>query len=42
MRNLVLRSISGIVYVAVIVGAVLAGGWWLMAFVGLFTALATV
>lgn len=42
MRNLVLRSISGIVYVAIIVGAVLAGGWWFMAFVGLFTALATV
>lgn len=42
MKNLVLRSISGIVYVAVIVGAILAGGWWFIAFVALFTILAMV
>ena len=42
MKNLVLRSLSGIVYVAVIVGAILAGGWWFMAFVALFTILAMV
>ncbi|MDE6415534.1 MAG: phosphatidate cytidylyltransferase [Duncaniella sp.] len=42
MKNLVLRSLSGIVYVAVIVGAILAGGWWYMAFVALFTILAMI
>lgn len=34
MKNLITRSITGIIYVALIVAAVLLGGWW---FVGLFT-----
>lgn len=28
MKNLITRSLSGIIYVAIIVGAVIAGGWW--------------
>lgn len=31
MKNIVTRSLSGIVYVAVIVAATLAGGWWFYA-----------
>lgn len=28
MNNVVIRSLSGIIYIAVIVGAILGGGWW--------------
>lgn len=28
MNNVVTRSLSGIIYIAVIVGAILGGGWW--------------
>lgn len=31
MKNLIVRALSGAIYVAVIVGAVLAGGWWMVA-----------
>lgn len=40
MKNLFKRSITGIIYVALIVGAVLAGGWWYVALFALFTLLA--
>lgn len=33
MSNLIKRALSGIIYVALIVGAVILGGWW---FIGLF------
>ena len=36
MKNVVLRSLTGALYVAVIVGAVLAGGWWMCALCLLF------
>lgn len=39
MKNLIKRSITGILYVGAIVGAVLAGGWWLWAIVTLFAIL---
>lgn len=40
MKNLITRTLTGIVYVALIVGAVLAGGWWIVALLALFSALA--
>ena len=40
MKNLVKRSLTGIIYVALIVGAVLAGGWWFVGLVSLFAVLA--
>lgn len=40
MKNLLKRSITGIIYVALIVGAVLAGGWWFVTLFALFTLLA--
>ncbi|MDE6393699.1 MAG: phosphatidate cytidylyltransferase [Duncaniella sp.] len=40
MKNLVKRSLTGIIYVGLIVGAILAGGWWFVALVALFTVLA--
>lgn len=41
MNKILVRSASGIVYIALIVGAVLAGGWWFLALMTLFTVLAT-
>lgn len=40
MKNLIKRSLTGIVYVAAIVGAVMAGSWWFWALVMLFGLLA--
>ena len=40
MKNLVQRTLSGIIYVALIVGAVLAGGWWFSALMLLLAILA--
>lgn len=37
LKNVLTRSASGIVYVALIVGAVLAGGYWFLALATLFT-----
>lgn len=37
MHNLIVRSISGAVYVAILVGAILAGGGWLVALLCLFS-----
>lgn len=42
MKNLALRSLSGIIYVALIVGAVLLGNWWFTALMLLFGVLAVV
>ncbi len=42
MKNLLLRSLTGIVYVGVILGAITLGGWWFVGFVCLFTTLALV
>lgn len=42
MKNLILRSLTGIVYVGIIVGAILLGGWWFVGFICLFTVLALV
>ena len=36
MKNLITRSLSGIVYIAVIVGAILAGWQWVMILTGVF------
>lgn len=41
MKNLIKRSITGIIYVALIVAAVLTGGWWFVALFSLFAVLAT-
>jgi len=41
MKNLIKRSITGIIYVALIVGAIIAGGWWFVALFSLFAILAT-
>ena len=40
MKNLIKRSITGIIYVALIVAAVLSGGWWFVALFSLFAVLA--
>lgn len=37
MKNVIVRSLSGIVYIALIVGAILAGGWWWYALTAVFT-----
>ena len=36
MKNVLTRSLTGILYVAVIVGAVFAGSWWMWALLALF------
>lgn len=41
MKNVIIRSLSGIVYIILIVGAIIAGDWWFYALTLLFTALAT-
>lgn len=41
MKNLIKRSITGIIYVSLIIAAVLAGGWWFVALFSLFAILAT-
>jgi len=41
MKNIITRSISGIVYVAVIIAAILVGGWWFYALTGVLTIMAT-
>lgn len=40
MKNVIIRSLSGIVYIALIVGALLGGGWWWFALSGVFTVIA--
>lgn len=40
MNNLVKRTLTGVLYVALIVGAVLLGGWWYVAMFAIFTLLA--
>ncbi|MDE6377971.1 MAG: phosphatidate cytidylyltransferase [Duncaniella sp.] len=40
MKNLVKRTLTGVLYVALIVCAVLLGGWWYVALFALFTLLA--
>lgn len=40
MKNLIQRSITGAIYVALICASVLAGGWYYIAFFGLLTVLA--
>lgn len=37
MKNVVIRSLSGIIYIALIVGALYLGGWWWYGLSGLFT-----
>lgn len=39
MKKILIRSISGIVYIALVVASVLAGGWWLYAFFALLAAI---
>ena len=39
MKNVLVRSLSGSIYVALWIGAVLAGGWWLAGLLVLLTAL---
>jgi len=41
MKNLIKRSITGIIYVALIISAVITGGWWFVALFALFAVLAT-
>ena len=36
MKNVLTRSLTGILYVAIIVGAVFAGSWWFWALTVLF------
>lgn len=40
MKNLVLRSVSGLIYVAAICASVIAGGWWYIVFFSLIAVLA--
>lgn len=42
MKNVITRSLSGIVYIALIVGATVAGGWWFVALMALFAVFGTV
>lgn len=39
MKNLLTRSLTGLLYVGLIVGAVLGGGWWFWALLSLFAVL---
>lgn len=39
MKNLLTRSLTGLLYVGIIVGAVLGGGWWFWAMLALFAIL---
>lgn len=41
MKNVIVRSLSGIVYIALIVAAVIAGGWWMAALMAVFAAVGT-
>ena len=41
MKNVLVRSLSGIIYIALIVGAALAGGWWWYALTALFAVVGT-
>lgn len=41
MKNVIVRSLSGIIYIALIVGAILGGWAWFYALIALFAALAT-
>lgn len=41
MKKLITRTVSGIVYIALIIGALYLGGWWWYALTALFTVLAT-
>jgi phosphatidate cytidylyltransferase len=41
MKNLIVRSLSGVVYIALIIGALYMGGWWWYALTALFTVLGT-
>lgn len=40
MKNLILRSITGIIYVGLICASVLSGGWLFIVFFGLIAILA--
>lgn len=40
MKNVIVRSLSGIVYIALIVGGILLGGWWWYAVTGIFAVIA--
>lgn len=40
MKNFLKRTLTGIIYAALIIGAVLGGGWWFVAIFGIFTVLA--
>lgn len=40
MKNVIVRSLSGLVYIALTVGAVLGGGWWLRVYMTLLALLA--
>lgn len=42
MKNLLTRTLSGIIYAALIVGCTLAGGWWFVSLLILFVILAVV
>ncbi len=42
MKNIVVRAISGLIYVALIVGAMLAGEWWAVALALFFSGIGTV
>ena len=39
MKNIVTRAVSGTIYVAVIVSATIAGGYWFFALTGILAAL---
>ena len=39
MKNVLTRSLTGILYIAAIIGALIAGGWWMWALVMLFALL---
>lgn len=40
MKNFLKRTLTGIIYAALIIGAVLGGGWWFVGIFGIFTVLA--
>ncbi len=41
MKNVITRSISGILYIVIIVGAIFGGGWWFFALTFIFCAIGT-